>query len=138
MLREKEDKKKLELEEKKRKKEEREQKKKDKEAQKKAQKDKKVATRKRQGDTQSKSSKKQKIQSSIREISQSLASSDTNINDSECCECLCSYDDDVRDCTGAEWLQCSCGRWLHEECVDRVDHDSNGNELLCSYCLTNI
>lgn len=36
---------------------------------------------------------------------------------------------------GAEWLFCTCERWLHEDCAeDIVDNDGNGMllSILCS------
>lgn len=53
----------------------------------------------------------------------------------ECCECLGTYAEDVRVGTGAEWVQCACGRWLHEECIDSVEYDENGGEKFCSFCI---
>ena len=43
---------------------------------------------------------------------------------SACCVCFGSYDEDIG--TGREWAECSCKRWLHEDCVDEEDMDSNG------------
>ena len=37
-------------------------------------------------------------------------------------------DDEVND-----WLQCTCKRWLHEECI--TDNYCTWQELLCPYCL---
>ena len=36
---------------------------------------------------------------------------------------------------GGEWISCSCGRWLHEECAEDCVIDNNGKERLCSLCL---
>ena len=44
-----------------------------------------------------------------------------------CCVCFGCYSDD-RD-TSREWLQCKCGRWLHEDCIDEPDDDK-----LCPLC----
>ena len=33
---------------------------------------------------------------------------------------LGTYEDDVLAETGADWLHCACGHWLHENCVDEV------------------
>ena len=41
-----------------------------------------------------------------------------------CCVCFGSYDEDID--TGREWIQCSCTRWLHEDCIDDEDVDTNG------------
>ena len=32
-----------------------------------------------------------------------------------CCVCFGSYEDDAG--TDREWLQCRCGRWIHEDCI---------------------
>ncbi len=29
--------------------------------------------------------------------------------------CFESYDADVKEANGSEWIECSCGRWLHED-----------------------
>ena len=47
-----------------------------------------------------------------------------------CCVCFGSYQEDID--TGREWVQCSCMRWLHEDCVDDEDSDANGK--LCPLC----
>ena len=51
-----------------------------------------------------------------------------------CCECSRTYDQDVTEGTGAEWVECACGKWLHEECIQQVEYDKNGQEKLCSSC----
>jgi len=58
-----------------------------------------------------------------------IASSD---GQNECCVCFEMYrgDHEVND-----WLQCACGRWLHEECITDIVHDKFGRELYCPYCL---
>ena len=40
-------------------------------------------------------------------------------------------------CTGAEWVKCVSGRWLHEDCIPVEDNeqDENGGEKLCSLCV---
>ena len=48
-----------------------------------------------------------------------------------CCVCFGSYQEDID--TGREWLQCSCGKWLHEDCVDDSDMDNETNRL-CPLC----
>ena len=52
---------------------------------------------------------------------------DTNL----CCICFGSYDEDID--TGREWLQCSCGRWIHEDCIDEVDIDNSSGKV-CPLC----
>ena len=52
----------------------------------------------------------------------------------ECCACFGLYSDDIG--TGREWLECACGRWLHEDCVENIVYDTNGKEKLCPLCLS--
>ena len=40
---------------------------------------------------------------------------DESIDTEECCACFGQYCDDIG--TGREWLECACGRWVHEDCV---------------------
>ena len=54
-----------------------------------------------------------------------------NTDSSLCCVCFGSYQEDID--TGREWLQCSCGKWLHEDCVDDSDMDNETNRL-CPLC----
>ena len=49
--------------------------------------------------------------------------------------CFAKYEDDILSGSGAEWISCSCGRWLHEECAEDCVIDNNGKERLCSLCL---
>ena len=55
---------------------------------------------------------------------------DETVHENLCCVCFGSYDEDIG--TGREWVECSCKRWLHEDCVDEEDMDSNGK--LCPLC----
>ena len=51
----------------------------------------------------------------------------------ECCMCIGTYEDDIMEGAGAEWISCACGRWLHEDCAE--NRYSSGCErflsLLC-------
>ena len=38
---------------------------------------------------------------------------DTNV----CCVCFIHYQDDVAEANGRNWIACSCGRWLQEDCA---------------------
>jgi len=40
--------------------------------------------------------------------------------DHECCEWLISFQQDVAEKNGAEWVRCGCGQWIHEDCIDQV------------------
>ena len=47
--------------------------------------------------------------------------------------CSICYED--YDAVGTEdWVQCGCGRWIHELCIIDVVIDATGNELFCPYC----
>ena len=56
---------------------------------------------------------------------------DTNV----CCTCNGLYEHDVIEGTGADWLACACGRWLHEDCVEDCIKDDEGKERICLFCL---
>ena len=40
-----------------------------------------------------------------------------------------------RETNGLEWVQCACGRWLHEEYICDIDVDDQGRELFCPFCV---
>ena len=42
---------------------------------------------------------------------------DHDIDTNQCCVCFRTYEEDVNDETGLEWVECACQRWLHEECI---------------------
>ena len=57
-------------------------------------------------------------------------------NDSNvCCACFGNYEDDVLDGSGAVWISCACGRWLHEDCVEECKEDDQGNDRMCPLCV---
>ena len=58
-----------------------------------------------------------------------------NNDDTICCECNVSYEDDVGNSCGEEWVHCACKRWIHENCIDKVVIDADGKERFCSYCV---
>ena len=49
---------------------------------------------------------------------------------SECPFCYELYCND-----GQDWLQCGCGAWVHENCIEDIIHDSDGKEKFCPICL---
>ena len=55
---------------------------------------------------------------------------DETVHENHCCACFGFYDEDIG--TGREWVECSCKRWLHEDCVDEEDMNSSGK--LCPLC----
>ena len=55
------------------------------------------------------------------------------IDPNKCCMCFVTYEDDVLDVAGAEWIFCKCGR----DCtrgVEDVVKDSTGDERYCFFC----
>ena len=150
ILKEKEDKKQKQVEEKQKRKQERENKKKEKEevAEKKSEEKVKKASSvsnrappKRAATTQPKGKKKAKPDSSALTLtsttstSTSSAALSVSINTDECCECLGTYEDDMCSGLGEEWVECACGRWMHEKCIDQVVIDAAGKERFCSFCV---
>ena len=149
MLQEKEEKKKKELEEKERRKQQRDDKKKEKEslAKKKSEEKlrkvnerkktvaKKPSIRRNQCTSGGASSSGESSAQPSRSVSSSTASNQDPLNTDQCCECLRLYSEDVRMGTGAEWVECVCGRWLHEECIDSIEYNASGKEKLCSFCV---
>ena len=55
------------------------------------------------------------------------------IDDNICAICCGTYEDDVALQTGDEWIQCNCGRWMHEDCVDANAGDIE-NTKICPIC----
>ena len=45
--------------------------------------------------------------------------------DGVCCICFGAYDNDVIEQTGAVWIACGCGQWVHEDCVEDVVLEMN-------------
>ena len=61
----------------------------------------------------------------------SLKSNNSVIDINTCCVCGVLYSDDR---TGKDWIECVCGRWLHEDCAEDCILDSNGKERFCPMC----
>ena len=34
-----------------------------------------------------------------------------------------------------DWIQCACGQWTHEDCVDEIVTDEHGKERFCRMCV---
>lgn len=47
----------------------------------------------------------------------------TEIKTDECCVCFELYSENV---SGVEWIECACGRWLHENCGEQCIIDTDG------------
>ena len=56
----------------------------------------------------------------------------------ECCMCFGTYEDDIMEGAGAEWISCACGRWLHKDCAESRVIDSSGCESLLQGVVTHI
>ncbi len=48
-------------------------------------------------------------------------------------ECTFCYEEFCQD--EKEWLQCACDRWVHEQCLEEIILDDQGQERFCPYCL---
>lgn len=62
--------------------------------------------------------------------SQTSHTGDLAEEECECAFCYRYYQED-----GSEWVQCGCGRWVHEQCIEDVVLDSSGKEKFCPFCL---
>ena len=51
-------------------------------------------------------------------------------------ECLGTYKEDKEMGNGAEWVQCGCGQWIHEDCIGgSTVVGSDATERICSNCV---
>ena len=57
------------------------------------------------------------------------------IDSNTCCICFGTYEEDLETGGGEDWIQCSCGKWAHEECIEECTDDSDGNPRLCPDCI---
>ena len=55
--------------------------------------------------------------------------------DYQCCECFGTFEDDIMLGNEAEWAQCGCGRWIHEDCISETAMDESGRPRICSNCV---
>ena len=62
-----------------------------------------------------------------------VSSGEDGASECECPFCHESYSDG-----GQDWIKCVCGRWVHEECVEDIHHDSDGQEIFCPFCINTI
>ena len=56
---------------------------------------------------------------------------DTNL----CCVCYIYYQEDVAEANGRNWIACSCGRWLHEDCALIEPEMIATSEEFCPECV---
>ena len=47
------------------------------------------------------------------------------IDESECCVCFVTYEEDILHQSRKDWVGCACGRWLHEDCAEDCVLDSS-------------
>jgi len=136
LAQEEKEKRKVERELKRRQKEEEAQRKKDEKARKAAtrQRGKEAVQTSKQQHKQAQSSSKRKGDSSSTsraKRSRTVENADNEIDSNRCCTCFGLFSDDVG--TEREWLKCSCGRWIHEDCVDEDDINIDATKL-CPLC----
>ena len=62
-------------------------------------------------------------------------STSEEINPNVCCMCFSTYEDDILEGAGMDWISCACGRWLHKDCAEDRELDDQGKELFCPYCI---
>lgn len=36
---------------------------------------------------------------------------------------------------GEKWMECPCGRWMHDKCIDQVVSHAVDKERFCSFCV---
>ena len=53
----------------------------------------------------------------------------------ECCMCFGTYEEDITEGAGTEWISCACGRWLHEDFAENRVIESSGCERFCPFCV---
>ena len=53
------------------------------------------------------------------------------IDPNTCCMCFVSFEEDLLDGCGAEWISCPCRRWLHEDYAEGYVVDKNRKEHYC-------
>ena len=51
-----------------------------------------------------------------------------------CCICFQTFEEDIQQEAGVDWIQCSCTCWLHEDCIVDCITDNSDEERLCPYC----
>ena len=126
--------KKAERMEKKRKKED-EQKRKQEERKKKAEEKAKKAGQKESKISRKSASRSSEARASVppRKRARQQRETESEINTDMCCVCCVLYSEDVNG--GSDWIECACGRWLHEDCAEDCVVGADGRERFCPSCL---
>ena len=55
--------------------------------------------------------------------------------DYQCSKCFGMYKEDIDLGNGAEWVQCGCGQWIHEDCIDKSVTGEDRKERMCCNCV---
>ena len=42
--------------------------------------------------------------------------------------CFGTFEDDVLEAAGAQWIYCKSGRWIHEDCEEESVVDKDGDQ----------
>ena len=63
------------------------------------------------------------------------APEEMSIDTDVCCVCFIRYQDDVAEANGRNWIACSCGRWLHEDCALIEPEMIPTSEEFCPECV---
>ena len=63
------------------------------------------------------------------------SSTDSEIDFNVCCMCFGTYSEDVANGDGRNWIECTCGRWLHEDCAEDCLLNKDGKEMFCHSCI---
>ena len=72
---------------------------------------------------------------SIRSGAKGKQKATEEIDTNQCQICFRTYEDDIVEETGEDWIECACGRWVHESCVDYdIVVDASGREKICPHC----
>ena len=59
----------------------------------------------------------------------------STIDTNQCCVCFIYCQDDVAEANGRNWIACSCGRWLHEDCSLIEPEMIPTSEEFCPMCV---
>ena len=54
------------------------------------------------------------------------------IDTNQCSMCFCAYEEDEGE---SDWVECACGRWIHEDCIEECVVGCIGKERICPICL---
>ena len=63
------------------------------------------------------------------------ARSELEVDANTCAICFGTYEEDLLGGGGEDWIQCTCGKWVHEECVEDCEPDRDGNPRFCPDCI---